>query len=101
MPSTDKATAVLGGTFLSLKAAKDAGMPKLTVASKAGPDIIDIRRIEVEINLRAEVLDMFSAKNGPRELPTLLLYDERGLQLFEDVRTPPAAHHATPSESAR
>jgi hypothetical protein len=100
MSSANKTPAVPNGTFLSLKAAKDAGMPKLTVASKAGPDIIDIRRVEVEINLKAEVLDMFSARNGPRKLPTLLLYDERGLQLFEDVRVPtPAA--TTPCPASR
>jgi len=62
-------------------------MPKLTTTTaKAGPDIIDIRRVEVEINLKAEVLSQFRSKDTPRTLPTLLLYDERGLQLFEEVR---------------
>lgn len=49
-------------------------------------DIIDIRRAAVEINLKDEILSMFQAKNGPRQLPTLLLYNARGLQLFEQVR---------------
>lgn len=48
-------------------------------------DIVDIRRVAVETNLKAEILSMFRAKDGPRRLPTLLLYDERGLQLFESV----------------
>lgn len=54
----------------------------------AGPqlDIIDIRRAAVEINLKAEVQSSFHTGDGPRTLPTLLLYDERGLQLFEKVR---------------
>ena len=60
-------------------------MPKLSTNSKLGPDIIDIRRAAVEINLKAEVLSLFRAKDAPRRLPTLLLYDERGLQLFEEV----------------
>ncbi|KAK0620319.1 C-type lectin protein [Immersiella caudata] len=61
-------------------------MPKLSTASaKPGPDIIDIRGVEVEINLKSEVLSLFKVKDAPRKLPTLLLYDERGLQLFEEI----------------
>ncbi|KAK1777450.1 C-type lectin protein [Copromyces sp. CBS 386.78] len=48
-------------------------------------DIIDIRRVAVEINLKTEITSMFRPKNGPRQLPTLLLYNERGLQLFERI----------------
>lgn len=47
--------------------------------------IIDIRGEHVEINLKEEVMTMFNPENGPRMLPTLLLYNEKGLQLFEDV----------------
>ena len=52
----------------------------------AVPDIIDIRRAAVEFNLKGEILSMFRPERGPRQLPTLLLYDEKGLQLFERVR---------------
>ncbi|KAK3955448.1 C-type lectin protein [Pseudoneurospora amorphoporcata] len=48
-------------------------------------DIIDIRHVAVEINLKTEITSMFRPKNGPRQLPTLLLYNERGLQLFERI----------------
>ena len=48
-------------------------------------DIIDIRRVEVETNIKADILSQFNPADGPRRLPTLLLYDERGLQLFEKV----------------
>jgi L-histidine Nalpha-methyltransferase / hercynylcysteine S-oxide synthase len=48
-------------------------------------DIIDVRRAVVDISLKDEVLSMFNPTNGPRQLPTLLLYDEQGLQLFEEV----------------
>lgn len=49
-------------------------------------DIIDIRCTAVEINLKDEIHTLFKPKEGPRKLPTLLLYDERGLQLFETAR---------------
>ena len=62
------------------------GLPDLRTAAAPELDIIDIRRAAVEINLKAEVLSQFHARDGPRKLPTLLLYDERGLQLFEKVR---------------
>lgn len=48
-------------------------------------DIIDIRRVAVETNLKDDIISMWNPTNGPRRLPTLLLYNERGLQLFEDV----------------
>lgn len=48
-------------------------------------EIIDIRSDAVEIDLKNEVKAMIGPKEGPRMLPTLLLYDEKGLQLFEDV----------------
>lgn len=48
-------------------------------------DIIDIHRDAVEINLKEDVLTSLRPESGPKQLPTLLLYDERGLQLFEEV----------------
>ena len=54
------------------------------------PDIIDIRHAAVELNLKEEILSMLHPQSGPRQLPTLLLYDENGLQLFEKVGRFPA-----------
>ena len=51
----------------------------------ASVDIIDIRHDAVEINLRGEIMDSLRPQSGPKTMPTLLLYDERGLQLFEEV----------------
>lgn len=51
----------------------------------APTDIIDIRREHVEMDLQKEVERMMNPAEGPKTLPTLLLYDEKGLQLFEDV----------------
>ena len=48
-------------------------------------DIIDIRRGTVEFNLKADVETMIAGDPGARKLPTMLLYDEKGLQLFEEV----------------
>lgn len=60
--------------------------------SNSGVDIIDIRRVALESNLKAEILSRFHAKEGPRTLPTLLLYDEKGLQLFEQVSVAYPSH---------
>jgi hypothetical protein len=54
-------------------------------ASVSKVDIIDIRHDNVEFNLKADILTSLRPEIGPKKLPTLLLYDERGLQLFEDV----------------
>ncbi|KAI1107028.1 C-type lectin protein [Jackrogersella minutella] len=48
-------------------------------------DIIDIRQAAVEINLKEEIPRQIRPQEGPRTLPTLLLYDEKGLQLFEEI----------------
>lgn len=58
-------------------------------------DIIDIRCAAVEINLKDEINTLFKLKDGPRQLPTLLLYDEQGLQLFEEASLAPCSfrHH--------
>ncbi|CAI4216969.1 unnamed protein product [Parascedosporium putredinis] len=61
-------------------------------ASGPTPDIIDIRRTLVEMNLKDEIFTLFEPAAGPRKLPTLLLYNEKGLQLFEEVNTSPTAH---------
>lgn len=53
--------------------------------SAANLDIIDIRSAALEFNLKEDIHAHFKPKSGPRKLPTLLLYNERGLQLFEEV----------------
>ncbi|CAP70273.1 uncharacterized protein PODANS_3_3560 [Podospora anserina S mat+] len=87
MPSSAPDLTVMAyGALASLKAAaaaKDKTKPKLFSHPKV--DIIDIRRVEVETNLKADIVSQFCPKEGPRKLPTLLLYDERGLQLFEKI----------------
>ncbi|KAK8051383.1 hypothetical protein PG993_002768, partial [Apiospora rasikravindrae] len=60
------------------KAGKSGGLHK-------DVDIIDIRQASVEINLKEEIHKLFRPEEGPRKLPTLLVYDEKGLQLFEQI----------------
>lgn len=59
--------------------------PAIQKPATSSLDIIDIRGERVEINLKEEVVSLFNPQDGPRMLPTLLLYNEKGLQLFEDV----------------
>jgi len=48
-------------------------------------DIIDIRCNATEMDLKLEIMSMLKPAKGPKQMPTLLLYDERGLQIFEKV----------------
>lgn len=50
-------------------------------------DIIDIRHDAVEVSLKDEILSLLKPSIGLKQLPTMLLYSERGLQLFEEVST--------------
>ncbi|KAG9235815.1 C-type lectin protein [Amylocarpus encephaloides] len=49
------------------------------------PDIIDIRHDSIQINLKEEIMASLQPDKGPKRMPTLLLYDEKGLQLFEKI----------------
>lgn len=95
MPSLEQATGMPKVASTGLGVTK--GLPKLQTTLKQKLNIIDIRRVAVEANLKSELLSLFCTKDGPRKLPTLLLYDERGLQLFEKASPSPslaAAHQA-------
>lgn len=76
--------------FVSTNKVGKAGAQELTSANhERALDIIDIRCAAVELNLKDDINALFKPKDGPRSLPTLLLYDERGLQLFEEARIQP------------
>ncbi|KAJ2972294.1 hypothetical protein NUW58_g9215 [Xylaria curta] len=66
------------------KPAKGAYKPQESATETPG-DIIDIRRNKVKDSLKGEIYRLFHSQKGPRELPTLLLYDVKGLQLFEKI----------------
>ncbi|KAI9649697.1 hypothetical protein NHQ30_002278 [Ciborinia camelliae] len=48
-------------------------------------DIIDIGHDGAEIELKSEILASLRPQSGLKSLPTLLLYDERGLQIYEEI----------------
>lgn len=47
--------------------------------------IIDIRQEELHFSLVGEIHEGLRKEVNDRTLPTLLLYDELGLKLFEDI----------------
>ena len=54
--------------------------------TEAGPRIIDIRRGNGELCRRDDITEALNLDaKGERTLPTLLLYDEDGLKLFEKI----------------
>lgn len=50
-------------------------------------DIIDIRRdaLGLELDLGRDIMAQLAPERGMKKMPTLLLYDEKGLQTFEEV----------------
>ncbi|RMZ89707.1 hypothetical protein DV736_g3066, partial [Chaetothyriales sp. CBS 134916] len=55
-------------------------------SAKPAVPIVDIRNPVSGISLANEVHQCLNPPNGsPRSLPTLLLYDDKGLKLFEDI----------------
>ena len=71
-------------TAQSIKAMESNPAVKKSV-NDIGVDIIDIRHEAAEVNMKDEIMGLLKPIQGPKQLPTLLLYDERGLQIFEDV----------------
>ncbi|KAI5795654.1 C-type lectin protein [Geopyxis carbonaria] len=52
----------------------------------ARPRIVDIRREKLDLSLEDEILKGLVGKTeGEKSLPTLLLYSEEGLKLFEEI----------------
>ncbi|KAI0542983.1 DUF323 domain protein [Xylaria digitata] len=72
-------------TQFANKPAKGPYRPQQQGATETPVDIIDIRRDTAKANLKEEIYRLFHPQEGPRTLPTLLLYDEKGLQLFEKI----------------
>ncbi|KAK8118994.1 uncharacterized protein PG998_003620 [Apiospora kogelbergensis] len=71
--------------FSDSRSFASGGKPGKGGALQTDVDIIDIRQAAVEINLKEEIHKLFRPEEGPRKLPTLLVYDEKGLQLFEQI----------------
>ncbi|VDC01330.1 unnamed protein product [Peniophora sp. CBMAI 1063] len=54
-------------------------------------DIVDVRvndkAANGQLDMRQEILDGLSKPQGEKNLPTLLLYDERGLRIYDEITT--------------
>ncbi|KAI1351363.1 DUF323 domain protein [Xylaria sp. FL0043] len=71
-------------TGVASRPLKGASKPQ-QCATEIPVDIIDIRRDTAKANLKEEIYRLLHSEERPRRLPTLLLYDEKGLQLFEKI----------------
>jgi EasF-like predicted methyltransferase len=61
-------------------------MPFLDNREPRSSRIIDIRSDSTGVGLKQQILDGITTTNGQEKtLPTLLLYDNKGLKLFEDI----------------
>lgn len=59
---------------------------KCQIHGSSAPAIIDIRKDKVGHSLLGDIrTGLRPADGGEKSLPTLLLYDEAGLRLFEDI----------------
>ena len=49
------------------------------------PDVIDIRRNEIDFDLVDDINKGLQAPKGEKCLPSMIFYDEKGLRLFEAI----------------
>lgn len=55
-------------------------------SNRGAVNIVDIRRKKTSSSLLDELCEKLSGEKGKeKQLPTILLYDERGLKLFEEI----------------
>lgn len=54
-------------------------------------EIIDVHTMSQEgipaFDLSKQIMDGLSRPTGEKEMPTMLLYDEKGLRLYDDITT--------------
>lgn len=77
-----------GNTVTSAEAvpAKNKPQAKTARADSLTTNIIEIRQDREEFNLLGDIKNgLRPADGGEKSLPTLLLYDEAGLKLFEKI----------------
>lgn len=79
-------------TAVTVTTMTTAASPK---PQQPSPDIIDIRKHAIESDLGHEIMSMLGTEKGPKKMPTMLLYDSKGLQIFEQVRKSRLLHQYT------
>ena len=70
-------------TQFASRPARGAYKPRQGATETPLFDIINIRRDTAKTDLKEEIHKL--VRSQPRPLPSLLLYDEKGLQIFEKV----------------
>ncbi|KAI1000233.1 Ergothioneine biosynthesis protein 1 [Podosphaera aphanis] len=73
----------LEATVINPKLSKVNG--NKTTSEYSNLSIFDIHGDAVKVDLKDEILKSLQPSNGVKTLPTMLLYNERGLQLFEKI----------------
>ncbi|TFY59280.1 hypothetical protein EVG20_g7851, partial [Dentipellis fragilis] len=72
--------------------------------SAAITEIVDVRVNDKarngETDIRSEILTGLARPEGQKSLPTMLLYDERGLRLYDDITTSVNEYYLFPAEEA-
>lgn len=69
----------------------------------SNPKIVDVRLdsgTTSAASLRSAILSGLNQPSGKRTLPTLLLYDERGLRIYDAITTDADEYYLFPTEEA-
>jgi uncharacterized SAM-dependent methyltransferase len=64
----------------------------------AEPHIVTLPRTDAATPLSDEILNGLQKPQGQRYLPTILLYDEQGLRLYDEITTKVPQYYLFPAE---
>ena len=70
----------------------------------AAPQIIDVRipddvqHAQADGDVRDQIIAGLSRPQGQKTMPTLLLYDERGLRIYDEITTDASEYYLFPAE---
>jgi len=73
-------------------------IPLAPSAPMAEPHIIQLPRTDAATPLCDEIIKGLQKPQGQRTLPTILLYDEQGLRLFDEITTKAPEYYLFPAE---
>lgn len=87
----------------------DCTAAMLVADSKHAPHIVDVRIRDLDAaqntedegngaQLQQEIIEGLSKPNGQKTMPTMLLYDERGLRLYDRITTDCPEYYLFPAE---
>lgn len=78
-----------------------APLPKMTSSSEPAVNIIDIHAREAPLSdrsIRNEIITGLSCPVGQKWLPTMLLYNEHGLRIYDRITTDAPEYYLFPAE---